>query len=437
MPHPPDSAAPGPGPTDPAFMERAVRLAKRGMFSADPNPRVGCVLVKAGRIVGEGWHERAGGPHAERMAIEAAGAEADGATAYVTLEPCSHTGRTGPCADALIEARVARVVCAGADPNPLVDGTGIRKLREAGMEVDVGVLAASAAALNPGYRSRMTRGRPLVRSKLAASLDGRTALANGQSQWITGEAARFDAHRWRARASAVLTGIGTVLADDPRLDARLAAPHPQLKQPARVIVDSGLRMPANAKTLDLSGQVLVFACRGGPESVAALETAGVQVEMVPAAGTVAKSATEGARARVEMESGGAMRRPPDPQMSASPVTRMGSGQDGPRCDLAAVMERLGKFQFNEVWVEAGARLNGALLEAGLIDELVIYLAPQVLGADARGMFAIEPLASLEDRIGLEIQDVRRVGEDVRITACLAEAAPGSAGQVKPLGEPSG
>ena len=357
-------------------MARAVRLARRGLFSADPNPQVGCVLVKAGRIVGEGWHERAGGPHAERVAIARAGTEASGATAYVTLEPCSHTGRTGPCADALIEARVARVVCATPDPNPLVDGTGICRLRESGVDVTVGVLEASAAALNSGYRSRMTRGRPLVRSKLAASLDGRTALANGDSQWITGEAARRDVHRWRARASAVLTGIGTVLADDPGLDARLPEPHPPIVQPARIIVDSGLRTPPTARTLALPGTSLVFGCREAPESAEALRRAGARVEMAP-----------GAR----------------------------------HCDLARVMTRLGELQFNEVWVEAGARLNGALLDAGLIDELVIYLAPQVLGADGRGMFAVEPLASLEGRIEVEYQDVRKVGKDLRITACLAES----------------
>lgn len=364
------------GLSDQEYMARAVKLARRGLFSADPNPRVGCVLVKAGRVVGEGWHERAGGPHAERMAIAGAGTNAAGSAAYVTLEPCSHTGRTGPCADALIEAGVARVICAGTDPNPVVDGTGVQRLRDAGVDVTVGVLEASAAALNPGYRSRMTRGRPLVRSKLAASLDGRIALANGKSQWITGEAARRDVHRWRARASAVLTGIGTVLADNPGLDSRFPAGDLLIRQPARVIVDSSLRTPPTARTLALPGSVLVFGCHDAPESAEALQRAGARVERV-------------------------------------------SG--GERCDLAQVVARLGKLQFNEVWVEAGERLNGALLEAGLIDELVIYLAPQLLGADARGMFAIEPLASLEGRFGLEYQDVRRVGRDLRITACSAES----------------
>ena len=363
------------GPSEQGFMARAVQLARRGQFSADPNPLVGCVLVKAEQIVGEGWHERAGGPHAERAALARAGTNAAGATAFVTLEPCSHTGRTGPCADALIEARVARVVCAATDPNPVVNGTGVRRLREAGVDVTVGVLEASAAALNRGYWTRMTKGRPLIRSKLAASLDGRTALANGQSQWITGEAARRDVHRWRARASAVLTGIGTVLADDPGLDARLPAAHPPIVQPARVIVDSRLRTPPTARTLGLPGAVFLFATREAPQSAEALQRAGALVEMVPG---------------------------------------------GRHCDLARVMSRLGELQFNEVWVEAGARLNGALLEAGLIDELVIYLAPQVLGADARGMFAIEPLASFEGRIELEYQEIRKLGKDLRFTACLAE-----------------
>ena len=363
-------------------MARAVRLARRGLYSADPNPRVGCVLVKAGRIVGEGWHERAGGPHAERMALERAGDNAAGATAFVTLEPCSHTGRTGPCAQALIAARVARVVCAGADPNPLVHGAGIRALREAGVDVATGVLEASAADLNPGFFARMIRGRPLVRSKLAASLDGRTALANGASQWITGAAARRDVHRWRARASAILTGIGTVLADDPRLDARPRQVKHKLLQPARVVLDSRLRTPLQAKLLTLPGDVVIFTARAAPRAAKALRESGARVELAPG---------------------------------------------GRQCSLDRVMTRLGDLEFNEVWVEAGATLNGALLDAGLIDELVIYLAPDVLGADARGMFAIDPLASLERRFALKYEDVRRVGRDLRITACLPDRRGPGAG----------
>ena len=357
-------------------MARAVRLARRGLYCTDPNPRVGCVLVKAGEIVGEGWTEPAGGPHAERMALDRAGGNAAGATAFVTLEPCNHTGRTGPCAQALTAARVARVVCAGSDPNPLVGGAGIRCLREAGVEVATGVLEASAAGLNPGYLARMTRGRPLVRSKLAASLDGRTALANGASQWITSAAARRDVHRWRARSSAILTGIGTVLADDPRLDARPPDTERAIVQPVRVVLDSRLRTPPQAKLLDSPGEVIVFASRGARRAARALRQSGARVESVPG---------------------------------------------DARCDLAGVMTRLGEMEFNEVWVEAGARLNGALLDAGLIDELVIYLAPAVLGADARGMFAMEPLASLERRVALKYEGIRRVGRDLRITACLAES----------------
>ena len=357
-------------------MARAVRLARRGLYCTDPNPHVGCVLVQAGEIVGEGWTAPAGGPHAERMALDRAGGNATGATAFVTLEPCNHTGRTGPCAQALTAARVARVVCAGYDPNPLVSGAGIRFLREAGVEVTTGVLEASAAGLNPGYVARMARGRPLVRSKLAASLDGRTALANGVSQWITSAAARRDVHRWRARSSAILTGIGTVLADDPGLNARPQDTQRTIVQPARVVLDSSLRTPPQAKLVGLPGDAIIFAAREAPQAAEALRQAGARVELVPGGG---------------------------------------------RCNLASVMTRLGELEFNEVWVEAGAILNGALLDAGLIDELVIYLAPGVLGADARGMFAIDPLASLERRVALKYEDIRRVGRDLRITACLAES----------------
>jgi len=361
-------------PADQAYMARAVRLAERGLYTADPNPRVGCVLVKAGEVIGEGWHARAGGPHAERVALERAGESSRGASAFVTLEPCSHTGRTGPCTDALIEAGVARVVCAALDPNPMVSGAGVSRLKEAGVTVEVGALEQSAAALNPGYLSRMTRGRPLVRSKLAASLDGRTGLANGESQWITGAAARADVHRWRARSSAVLTGVGTVLADDPSLNARLADPEGPVKQPARVVIDAQLRTPSGAKLMSLPGDVVVFATQAAAERGEALRDLGAVVEAVAGAS---------------------------------------------HCDLAQVMQRLAALEFNELWVEAGPTLNGALLEAGLIDELVIYVAPHLLGADAQGMFSIEPLTSLERRIQVEYQDVRRVGDDLRIIACLA------------------
>jgi diaminohydroxyphosphoribosylaminopyrimidine deaminase/5-amino-6-(5-phosphoribosylamino)uracil reductase len=356
---------------DHEFMARALQLAGRGIYTTDPNPSVGCVLVAQGHIVGEGYTAPAGGPHAERVALGAAGAAARGATAYVSLEPCSHQGRTGPCAAALIEAGVSRVVMATADPNPLVAGAGARMLIEAGIEVETGLLATAATAINRGFFSRMQRGRPWVRSKVAASLDGRTALANGRSQWITGSAARRDVHHWRARSSVVMTGVGTILADDPSLTARWDAVPTEPLQPLRVIVDSRLRTPPGAKTLSLGGRVLVFAGESDNPAGRALQAAGAELEVVPAA---------------------------------------------PRCDLAAVLARLGALEANHVWVEAGATLNGALLELGLIDELVCYFAPQLLGDTARGMFAFGPLAELDERIGLDIDDIRMVGRDLRILA---------------------
>jgi len=351
------------------YLARAIELARRGLYTTDPNPRVGCVVVKQGRVLGEGWHERAGGPHAERVALAAAGPAARGAMAFVTLEPCNHTARTGPCTDALIEAGIARVVCAGLDPNPRVSGRGARVLEEAGIQVDVGVLADAAATLNPGYLSRMTRGRPYVRSKLAVSLDGRTALADGESQWITGRDARADAHRWRARSSAILTGIGTVLADDPALDARLG--DVAVTQPARVIIDTQLRTPPGAKTLSRPGEVIIFTTQPDVERAGPLAGAGARIQAV-------------------------------------------SGN--PQCDLTEVLDRLGRLEINEVWVEAGETLNGALVAAGLMDELVIYMAPDVLGRDARGMFALAPLQDLAQRPRFAYQDVRRVGADLRIIA---------------------
>ncbi len=359
------------GLADADYLALAMELAERGLYTTDPNPRVGCVLVKDGDVIGEGWHEQAGGPHAERVALSHAGTAASGATAYVTLEPCSFAGRTGACTTALIEASVARVVCPGIDPNPLVAGSGIASLRDAGIQVDVGIASDAAAELNAGYFSRMTRGRPLLRSKLAVSLDGRTALANGLSQWITGPAARADAHRWRARSSVIMTGIGTVLADDPSFDVRLEDPAPPVKQPVRVVLDSNLQTPLDAKLLTGPGEALVFT---------------TQTEDSADSEVLARGAT---------------------------VERVGGS---PHCDLAQVLDRLGELEFNEVWVEAGAGLNGALIREGLIDELIIYMAPQVLGDSARPMFVIDSLVSLEQRISLDLHDVIRVGDDLRIIA---------------------
>jgi len=355
-----------PSAADSQWMARALQLAQRGLLTATPNPRVGCVLVKNGKNIGEGWHVRAGEPHAEVHALRAAGAAAQGATAYVTLEPCSHHGRTPPCAEALIEAGVARVVCAMQDPNPRVAGQGFAMLRAAGIAVECGLMEAAARDLNIGFVSRMTRGLPFVRSKIAASLDGRTALANGVSQWITGAAARVDVQHWRARSCALVTGIGTVLADDPQLNVRIATE----RQPLRVVLDSALRMPPTARMLQ-GGRVLVCTASQDAGKRAALERQGAEVLLLP-------------------------------------VT---AGQ----VDLPAVLRELARRGINEVLVEAGKTLNGALLRAGLVDELLLYLAPQLLGDAARGLADLGELTQLEQRVGLVWQEVRHVGGDMRIT----------------------
>ncbi|MBI5889402.1 MAG: bifunctional diaminohydroxyphosphoribosylaminopyrimidine deaminase/5-amino-6-(5-phosphoribosylamino)uracil reductase RibD [Nitrosomonadales bacterium] len=353
-------------------MALALRLAERGLYTTSPNPRVGCVLVHDGKVVGEGWHERAGEPHAEVHALREAGKSAKGATAYVTLEPCSHFGRTPPCADALIAAGVARAVVAMQDPNPLVAGQGVARLRAAGIAVECGLMETAARELNTGFVSRMTRGTPWVRSKIAASLDGRTALANGASKWITGEAARRDAQHWRARSCAVLTGIGTVLADDPQLNVREIATG---RQPLRVVVDSGLRISPAAKILQ-SGQVLVYTASSDAAKLHALKAGGAEVVTL-------------------------------------------AGADG-KVDLPAVLRDLGQRGINEVLVEAGRELNGALLKAGLVDELVLYLAPQLLGDAARGLADLGELTQLQQRVALQWNEVRQVGNDLRIVAKLAK-----------------
>ncbi len=353
---------------DSVWMAQALRLAERGLYTTSPNPRVGCVLVRDGIVVGEGWHERAGEPHAEIHALRAAGDAARGATAYVTLEPCSHHGRTPPCADALIAAGVGRVVVAIQDPNPQVSGQGVEKLRSAGIVVENGLMEAAARELNIGFFSRMTRGTPWVRSKIAASMDGRTSLANGESKWITGTAARQDVQHWRARSCVVLTGIGTVLADDPQLNVREPA---TARQPLRAVMDNGLRLPPNARLLQENG-VMVYTATQDTQKIAALEQAGASVVVLPDA----------------------------------------SGQ----LDAAAVLHNLAAQGCNEVLVEAGSKLNGALLKQGLVDELVLYLAPQLLGDMAHGMARLGELTSLDKRINLEWQDVRHVGKDLRIVA---------------------
>jgi diaminohydroxyphosphoribosylaminopyrimidine deaminase / 5-amino-6-(5-phosphoribosylamino)uracil reductase len=354
---------------DRAHMARALTLAERGLYTTDPNPRVGCVLVRGGDTLAEGWHERAGEAHAEVAALRAAQGEVRGATAYVTLEPCSHVGRTGPCADALIGAGIRRVVCASVDPNPAVAGSGIRRLRAAGLEVDVGLLEEEARALNPGFFSRFERGRPFVRLKLAMSLDARTAPAGGGRRWISGEASRADVQHWRARSSAVLTGAGTVRIDDPRLDVRLDYGS-WVRQPLRVVLDAQLGAPPEARVYAREGAV-VFAAEDAPRPLAAaLAARGVEVLAVPSKGR--------------------------------------------RLELAAVIARLSDRQVNELLVECGPHLAGAFIEAGLIDEMILYVAPLLLGADAAPLTVLEGAAA--ERLAVfEIADVKRIGEDVRLT----------------------
>jgi diaminohydroxyphosphoribosylaminopyrimidine deaminase / 5-amino-6-(5-phosphoribosylamino)uracil reductase len=374
-PHSPFSTA------DHARMAQALRLAERGLYTTTPNPRVGCVIVRAGEVVGEGWHERAGGPHAEINALGQAGPRARGATAYVTLEPCSHHGRTPPCAAALIDAGVARVVAAMPDPNPQVSGRGIELLTLAGIATQVGLMEDAARALNPGFISRMTRGRPWLRLKTAASLDGKTALDNGESKWITGEAARADVHRWRARACAILTGIGTVLADDPRMNVRGVGTS---RQPLKVVVDSRLATPPAARILAPSPSL-----PGG----------GAGGEGIPTA-LIACAAEDPAR-RAALEAAGA---------AVIPLP----GPDG-RIDLPALLAELARRGVNELHVEAGATLNGALLAAGLVDEWLAYFAPLVLGHHARGLFDLPALTDMAGRRGFSLHDLVRVGEDLRLT----------------------
>ncbi|WP_156949867.1 bifunctional diaminohydroxyphosphoribosylaminopyrimidine deaminase/5-amino-6-(5-phosphoribosylamino)uracil reductase RibD [Simplicispira psychrophila] len=357
-------------------MHQALGLAAQALFLSSPNPRVGCVLVAAdGRVIGQGFTQQAGGAHAEVMALRdaaAAGESTRGATAYVTLEPCSHQGRTGPCCDALVAAGVARVVASLEDPNPLVGGRGFARLRAAGVEVEVGPGAAESRALNIGFFSRMVRGTPWVRLKVAASLDGTTALHNGASQWITSPAARADGHAWRARACAVLTGIGTVLHDNPRLNVReVSTP----RQPQVVVLDSRLQTPPDAHLL-----VAVRACS------------------IYAAGSL--DADFDARQAALQACGAAVVQLP--------------GAEG-RVDLAAVLRDLGQRGINELHIEAGQQLNGALLRAGLVDELLLYLAPKLLGAGL-GMANIGPLPSLAEALALEFTDVQRVGPDLRVLA---------------------
>jgi len=381
------------------FMARAIQLAKKGQYTTHPNPRVGCVIVKNNEIIGEGYHQKAGQPHAEINALLQLHSDkksAQGATAYVTLEPCSHTGKTPPCAKALIEAKISRTVIAMQDPNPQVAGQGIQRLRDAGITVEVGILEEQARALNVGFIKRMEQGLPWVRIKLAMSLDGKTAMASGESQWITGSAARQDVQRLRARADAILTGSGTVMEDDPSLNVRITSEGLGLdkgveyQQPLRVVLDSNLRMSTQAKMLKLAGDTLIYTCSANKEKSQALEQAGARIASLD-----------------HVKVGGC----------ASPLSKTAS-DSMKKLPLNALLQDLAEQQINEIHVEAGATLCGALLQEKLVDEIIIYMAPTIMGADARGLFNLPELSQMKDKVDLKVQDIRSVGDDWRLQVII-------------------
>ena len=354
-------------------MTRALQLAELGLYTTMPNPRVGCVLVKEGKVIGEGAHLKAGEPHAEVFAIQQAGDNAKGATAYVTLEPCNHTGRTPPCTHALLQAGIAKVIAAMQDPNPLVAGSGLAHLQAHNIEVASGLMQAQAEALNLGFISRMTRKQPFIRCKIAASLDGKTALNNGTSQWITSEPARLDVQHWRARSCAILTGIGTVLADNPSMSVRDIATN---RQPLKVIVDSQLQTPIDAKILrsenNTGGNVLIAFANDTHNKSAQLLNAGAQLLCIP-------------------------------------------NEQNKVC-LKTLLSHLAACEINEVLVEGGESLNGALLAQNLIDELLIYYAPKLMGSTAKGMFALPAFTQMSQAMHLDIIDMRQIGVDIRLRA---------------------
>jgi diaminohydroxyphosphoribosylaminopyrimidine deaminase/5-amino-6-(5-phosphoribosylamino)uracil reductase len=355
------------------YMQHAIRLAKKGLYTTDPNPCVGCVIVKDEKIVGEGWHQRAGEGHAEINALKQAATKAKDATVFITLEPCSHTGKTPPCVDALINAGVKKVIAAMTDPNPLVAGSGLKKLQDAGIETEYGLLESQARELNPGFIKRMECGRPFVRIKLAMSLDGRTAMASGESQWISGEASRNDVQRLRAQSSAILTGIDTVLADDPSMNVRLTAEQlnidsvlEEVMQPKRIVLDSRFRVPADVKIAALDSECTVYTTvnvdknKQYPFTIETIET-----------------------------------------------------KDG-QIDLHALMKDLAKKEINLLHVEAGSILCGALLKNALVDEIIIYMAPHIMGDNAKGLFHLPELEKMKDRVSLKVKDMRSIGDDIRI-----------------------
>ena len=362
--------------TDYQYMSRALQLARRGLYTTHPNPRVGCVLVKDGKIIAEGWHRKTGEPHAEVNALNNAGNNAGGSDCYVTLEPCAHTGKTPPCVDALINAEVRRVIIATVDPNPKVSGKSIEKLKHAGISTETGLLENQSRVLNKGFEMRMRSGRPYIRCKMAMSLDGRTALAGGESKWITGEAARADVQRLRAQSDAILTGVNTIIADNPGLDVRDI--DTMNRQPLRIVLDRRLRIPRDAKLLGLPGEAMVFTVYGCPDKERTMKKSGTAV--------------------VRIDS---------------------SGEND---FLVGVMRYLAhEKEINEVLVECGPTLAGNLLQAGLIDELIVYMAPVLLGHEAMALFNLPGIKSMTDKVKLEFSDTRIVGKDIRVTLRPAQS----------------
>jgi diaminohydroxyphosphoribosylaminopyrimidine deaminase/5-amino-6-(5-phosphoribosylamino)uracil reductase len=361
---------------DHKFMAKALKLAEKGRNTTHPNPRVGCVITRNGVLVGKGYHEFAGEPHAEINALKDAGRYASGGTLYVNLEPCCHHGRTPPCTDSIIKAGISRVVIAMEDPNPLVNRAGISALQKAGIVVETGINHERAIWLNRGFVRRITQGTPWVTLKIAISLDGKTAMESGESQWITSDAARQDAHRVRAESSAILTGIGTVLRDNPKMTARIEKAR---RQPLRIILDSRLSTPADAAILEPPGKVLIIT-----------------------------APSEAADAEIFRQSN---------------VEVISCQMKGASIDLQQVMLELGRREINNLMLEAGSRLSGAMLQQGLVDELVVYMAPDLLGSNARGMFRIPGLESIEDKYRLEFQDVRQIGRDLKLTLTLSDKRP--------------
>lgn len=374
-------------------MALALQLAEKGLYTSQPNPRVGCVLVKDKQIIGQGWHQRAGEHHAEINALREASKgkqDINGATAYVTLEPCSHHGKTPPCSDALIASGVKRVVVAMTDPNPLVSGKGLVRLQQKGILVESGLLAAEAQALNPGFISRMLNKRPYVRTKMAISLDGRTAMASGESKWITGACARADVQRWRGRSGAIVSGVETILADNPSLTLRLEDwlgdkpkdwnSNNDIQQPVRVVLDSKLRLPENAKILKQPGETWVLTTEAVTHKrCKILQSLGAKVVSLPA--------------------------------------------DGENLDLSSVLDYLAQEEINEVLVESGATLSGAFVSAGLVDEYIIYMAPKLIGHQGRPLFNLPGLARMDQSLELKLKDLRQVGNDIRIIAEPETAKP--------------